>query len=219
MKRNTQLCVLLALILLCSTRPAAALLSNERGTEIEGITRMPVISVSVPASVDILINPLQMPVSIGDGLYTDQILCSPAYIISTSDIPLKVDVTVTGRVYPNSDMNLVSAPTHGAGLQKNAFVYFEMQRSSWPYLEFVQWDPAYDAAKHIVVSDGVTKSKREIVTLPSYADGMYGLPPENAYAWFRLAGDTVMDPTNEWTVEDGISVSVAFTFTPVSYVQ
>lgn len=218
MKRNALLCAMLALILFCSTQPAAALLSNERGTEIKGIARIPVIDVVVPASVNILINPLEMPVSIGDGVYTDQILCSPAYILSKSDIPLQVDVTLRGQVYPESNMTLSASPTNGAGDRKRAFVYFEMQRSNWEYHELVQWDPAYDPMKHIVISEGVLKAKQNVVTLPPYTDGMYGLPPENAYVWFRLTGDTVTDPAIEWNEKDGISVTVTFTFTPVSYV-
>lgn len=219
MKRNALLCAMLALILFCSTQPAAALLSNERGTEIEGITRIPVIDVLVPANVNVLINPLELPVSIGDGVYTDQILCSPAYILSKSDIPLKVDVSLKGQVYPDSNMTLVSSPTYGSGTAKKAFVYFEMQRSDWEYPELVQWDPAYDSAKHIVIENGVTKRKNDFVTLPPYTDGMYGLPPEDAYVWFRLSGDTVTDPTSEWNEKDGLSVTVTFTFTPISYVN
>ena len=218
MKRKALLCAVLALALLCSTRPASALLSNERGTVIEGAARIPVISVAVPASVNVLINPYEMPVSIGDGVYTDQILCSPAYLLSRSDIPLEVGVTVTGSVYPGSDMALAPSPTYGAGTEKRAFVYFETVRSSWEYQELVQWAPAYDPAKHIIVSE-TAKTKENILTLPPYTDGMYGLPPENAYAWFRLAGDTARDPTNEWNEKDGLRVIVAFTFTPVSYVN
>lgn len=219
MKRNALLCAIVALILFCCTQPAAALLSNERGTVITGIARMPVIDVVVPANVNILINPLEMPVSIGDGVSTDQILCSPAYILSKGDIPLKVDVAVTGRVYPDSDMNLVSSPTYGSGTQKNAFVYFETQRSDWEYDVLVEWAPAYDPMKHIVISNGTTLTKKNLVTLPPYTDGMYGLPPENAYVWFRLAGDTVIDPASKWNEKDGLSVTVVFTFTPISYVK
>ncbi len=218
MKRKALLCVLLALILLCSTRPAAALLSNERGIVIEGTSRLPVIDVVVPASVNILINPFEMPVSIGDGVYTDQIICSPAYIFSRSDIPLKVDVSITASVYPDSDMTLATAPTYGSGTSKRAFVYFEMQTSDWEYPELVQWDPAYNSAKHIAVADGVTKTKQNILTLRPITEGEYGLPPKNAYAWFRLAGDAARDPTSEWNNKDGIRVTVAFTFTPQSYV-
>lgn len=219
MKRKALLCAVLALTLLCSTQPAAALLSNERGTVIEGVARMPIISVVVPASVNILINPYEMPVSIGDGVYTDQIICNPAYLLSKSDIPLEVGVTVTGSVYPDSDMTLASSPTYGAGTQKRAFVYFETVRSDWEYYELVQWAPAYDPMKHIIVADGTTRTKEKIVTLPPYTDGMYGLPPKDAYFWFRLAGDAARTPSSEWNEKDGIRVTVTFTFTPVSYVH
>lgn len=220
MKRRALLYVLLALTLLTVLpKPAAALLSNERSTVIEGVARLPVINVVVPANVNILINPYEMPVSIGDGVYTDQIICNPAYIVSYSDIPLKVDVTVTGSVYPDSDMTLVSSPTYGAGTSKKAFAYFEMQTADWDFPQAVQWDPAYNPAKHIVVANGVTKTKQNIVTLPALPLNydIYGMLAEDAYAWFRLTGDAARNPTSEWNTMDGMKVTVAFTFTPISY--
>ena len=219
MKRKALLCALLALALLFPVQSASALLSNERGTVIQGSARLPIINVLVPASVNILINPYEMPVSIGDGVYTDQILCNPAYIVSLSDIPLRVDVSVTGSVYPDSDMTLVSSPTYGAGTSKKAFAYFEMQTADWDFPQAVQWDPAYNPAKHIVVADGVTKAKQNIVTLPALPLNydIYGMLAEDAYAWFRQTGDTARNPTSEWNTKDGMKVTVAFTFTPISY--
>lgn len=216
MKRKALLCAILALTLLFSGQPASALTSNQRETVIQATARVPVISVTVPASVDIMINPFRMPVQIGGEESDAQIVCSPAYILSTSDIPLKVDITVTGSVYANSDLTLVSAPTNGAGSSKNAFVYFEMQQTSVDDWEYVRWDPVFDAAKHINVTT-TAQTKRAMVTLPPLT--LDGELPENAYAWFRLAGDAARAPTNEWSTNDGINVTVAFTFTPVSYVQ
>lgn len=216
MKRKELLCAAVALLLLVFTQPASALTSNQRETVIQATTRVPVISVTVPANVDIMINPYRMPVQIGDEESDAQILCNPAYILSTSDIPLKVDVTVTGSVYTNSDLTLVSTPTNGAGNSKNAFVYFEMQQTSIDDWEYVRWDPAFDAAKHIIVT-ATAQIKREMVTLPPL--DLEGELQENAYAWFRLAGDAARAPAIEWNTGDGISVSVAFTFTPQSYVS
>lgn len=216
MKRKALLCAMLALTLLFTAQPAAALTSNQRETVIEATTRMPVISVTVPANVDIMINPYRMPVQIGGEESDAQIVCSPAYILSTSDIPLKVGVTVTGSVYPNSDLTLVSTPTNGAGNSKNAFVYFEVQQTSIDDWEYVRWDSTFDAAKHINVTT-TAQTRRAMVTLPPLT--LDGELPENAYAWFRLAGDAARAPATEWSTNDGINVTVAFTFTPVSYVQ
>lgn len=215
MKRKELLCAVLALTLLFSVQPAAALTGNQRETVIEGIARLPVIEVVVPAYVDIMINPLEMPVWIGGEETDAQIICDPAYIVSFSEVPLKVDVTVTGAVFPDSDMTLTNQPTQGAGNQKSVFAYFEMQRSSSEYPEDVTWDARYSATKHLVVKNGGSTSKKEIVTLPPLT--LEGELPENAFAWFRLTGDAVKAPTNAWNENDGISVSVAFTFTPLPY--
>lgn len=218
MKRKALLCVLLALTLVAAIpQPAAALLSNERSTVIEGITRLPVISVVVPASVDIMINPYEMPVSIGDGVYTEQIICNPAYIASYSDIPLRVDVTLTGNVYEGSDMRLVSSPTNGTGTQKNAFVYFEMVRSSELFWGSVPWESGFaNKPNQILVTQGGSSAKQGVTVLPVL--GEWGMIPENGYAWFRLAGDAARNPESPWTVQDGINVAVTFTFTPISYI-
>lgn len=216
MKRKALLCAILALTLLFSAQPASALTSNQRATEIEATTLLPVINVVVPASVDIMINPLKMPVSIGGEDSDDQILCSPAYIVSYSNIPLKVDVKVTGSVYSGSDLTLTTSPTNGSGTSKRAFLYFEMQQTSIDDWEYVRWDPTFDASKHINVTTA-PHTKNDMVTLPTLTRD--GDLPENAYAWFRLAGDAARAPTNEWSTNDGINVTVAFTFTPVSYVQ
>lgn len=221
MKRKALFCALLVLTLLAAlSQPASALLSNERSTVIEGVARLPVISVRVPGNVNILINPYEMPVTIGDGIYTDQIVCNPAYIVSYSDIPLRVDVSITGSVYPDSDMTLVSSPTNGAGTDKRVFAYFEMQTADWDFPYYIQWDQSYNPAKHIVVANGETKTKQNIVTLPPLPQNydLYGLLAEDAYAWFRLTGDAARNPNSEWNTRDGIKVTVAFTFTPISYI-
>lgn len=215
MKRKALLCAMLALALFLSTQPAAALTSNQRETVIEGIARLPAIEVVVPSSADIMINPLEMPVWIG-GLETDeQIICYPDYLLSYSEVPIKVDVEVTGSVYPDSDLTLANSSTGGTGTAKRAFVYFEMQQSSSEYWEDVQWDAGYNSSKHIPVRADRPSSKPGIVTLPPLTQE--GELPENAYAWFRLAGDAAKKPTNAWNENDGISVTVVYTFTPLSY--
>lgn len=217
MKRKALLCALAALTLLFSAQPAAAALtSNQRSTEIKAETRLPIINVIVPASVNIMINPYRMPVQIGGEESDETIVCSPAYILSTSDIPLKVDITVTGSVYPESDMVLVTSPTHGAGTGKNAFVYFEMQQNNTEYWDEVVWASSYDSTKHIVITKGGSTTKKGIVTLPPLT--LDGELAANAYTWFRLSGDAVRMPASEWNTQDGINVTIAFTFTPQSYV-
>lgn len=216
MKRKVLLCALAALVLLCcSTRPAAALLSNERGTVIEATTRMPIINVIVPGRAEVFINPFQLPVDIDGESRREQILSTPAMIASASDIPLSVSITVTGVVRQESDMTLAASPTGGNGTDKSAFIYFEIVQSNSDYISNSLWAASYDPAKHIPVVDGVSQTRPDILTLPPMTKD--GEIAKGGYAPFRLTGDAVRTPTTEWNNKDGIDVTIAFTFTPIPY--
>ena len=218
MKRKVLSSALAVLILLCFTQPAAALLlPNQRGTTITAIARLPVISVSVPASADVLINPLQFPVEIDSGSTRDQIICSDAVMSSYSDVPLSVGVQVTGAVKEGSDMTLATAPTNKTGTAKEAFVYFEIVQSNYEEVRRSLWAESYDPAKHVPVSNGTPQTKADMLRLEPL--NKYGEVAKGGYAQFRLAGDAVRTPTNEWNESDGIDVMIAFTFKPISYVS
>lgn len=219
MKRKRLLCAVVALILLFSAQPtAAALTSNQRSTVIKANTRLPIIRIAVPGKASVYINPLKFPVSIGDGESTEQIISSPAALANYSEVPMEVDVTVTGEVKTGSTMTLSSTPTGGSGTDKSAFVYFEIQQTGPEYMDYpedVEWDSEYDAEKHLVITPGVPATKQNILTLA--ARTLDGEIAEGGYAPFRLSGDAVKEPTNAWNNKDGLNVSVAFTFTPLSY--
>ena len=218
MKRKVLSSALAVLILLCFTQPAAALLlPNQRGTAITAIARLPIISVSVPASADVLINPFQFPVEIDGESRRDQIICSDAVMSSYSDIPLTVGAKVTGKVKEGSDMTLAATPTNKAGTAKEAFVYFEIVQSNYEEVRRSLWAEAYDPTKHIVVTEGESPARTDMLTLEPL--NKYGEVAKGGHAQFRLAGDAVRKPESEWNQKDGIDVMIAFTFTPVSYVS
>lgn len=215
MKRKKLLCAILALVLLISAQPAAMATGNVRSTIIRSTCRLPIIRVTVPTSSSVYFNPLGFPVYIGGEESDKQIISTPAVIANESEVPLEVNVSVTGKVRTGSTMTLTSAPTGGAGTEKSAFVYFEIKQTNSDDPETVQWDPSYDAAKHIAVTTGEPVTRQNIMTLP--ARTLDGEVAENGYAVFRLTGDAVKNPTNAWSTRDGVAVSVAFTFTPLSY--
>lgn len=216
MKRKRLLCAVLVLVLLVSVQPpAAALLNNQRATNVTTKLRMPVIRVTVTNYASVYINPLNLRVFIGGEEETDQIISTPACAVNFSEVPLEVDLTVSGSIKEGSDMTLESSPTYGVGTEKSAFVYFEIQQANTAYPEEVTWDSRFDDSKHIVITNGGTTTKNKIFTLaPRTLDGEVG---EGGSAPFRLTGDAVRKPTNAWNSKDGINVSVAFTFTPLSY--
>lgn len=215
MKRKKLFCALAAFLLLFSQPSAEALLSNERSTVIEGLARLPVINVIVPVSANVIINPFELPVWIGGEESEAQIISSSSYLVNASEVPMNVGITVTGRVKEGSDMTLASSPTGGNGSQKQAFIYFEIQKSSTNEPEGVTWDTSYDPSKHILVIEGTPNGKSDLLRLPAITRERE--VAAGGCAPFRLTGDAVRNPTNEWTGKDGIYVTVAFTFTPLHY--
>lgn len=213
--RKRLFCAVLALFTLLSVQPAAAA-SNHRSTIIDATCRLPVIRVIAPSTGNVYLNPYQMSVSINGQSEDRQIVSSRGRIYSRSDIPLDMDITVTGAIKSGSTMTLASSPTGGFGSTKSAFIFFEIHQVNDPDYDLVDWDTEYDAAKHIVVTDGVPITKRSIITFPAMTvDREVG---SNGYALFRLSGDAVRQPTDAWTSNDGLIVTVAYTFTPIPYV-
>lgn len=216
MKRKSLFCSILALALFFSMQSMAIAAGNVRSITIRATCKLPTIQVTVPTSASVYINPLRLPVSIGDEDGHQQIISTPAAIANRSDVPLSVNVAVRGTVKSGSDMTLVSAPTGGTGTDKSAFVYFEIKQANSEYPEDVQWDNSYDAANHMLIMNGEPITRQEIMTLP--AKTLDGEVSEGGYAQFRLTGDAVQNPTIPWNSRDGINVVVAFTFTPLPYV-
>lgn len=219
MKRKRLLCAILALVLLCAAQPAAlaaAATGNKRSTDVKATSRLPVIQVTVPTRGTVYINPLKLPVSIGDWEANDQIVSTPNTLANHSEVPVSVDVEVTASVKSGSTMRLVSGPTGGVGTNKDAFIYFEMVQADSEYPEDAEWASGYDASKHIIVGDGIPTSKTGMVTLPARNLLDAEVAP-GGYAPFRLAGDAVVEPDTPWNNKDGINVTIAFTFTPLSY--
>lgn len=215
MKRKELLCAMAALLLFLCVQPASALTSNQRETVIEAITRMPVISVTIPSTAQVYINPFQIPVYIEDDETDAQIISTPSAIANMSEVPLKVDVTITSAIRSGSDMQLVTTSTIGRGLTtKRAFVYFEIQKSDSPDPDDVAWPAGYDSElkSQIILSTTNAKTKKGILTLPAMT-----LDGDVFYAPFRLTGDAVVGPKSPWNENDGIDVKVAFTFTPLHY--
>lgn len=222
MKRRRLLCAVLALVLLVSARPAAAAAASPNGVNvtITAETRVPIVEVTVPDSASVYINPYELPVDIGAGRKNyGQIISTPACVSNYSDVAIRMDLAVTAHVREDSTMTLSTSPTGGGGTQKRAFIYLEFQQTDTSRFTDVQWDSAYSASKptHVVLRDGVTVIRNNLMKLPPMTPK--GKVAPGGYAPFRLTGDAVASPTDEWTTDDGIDVRIAFTFTPLPYDQ
>lgn len=214
--RKRLLCVVLTLAMLFSVQSAAAATGTTQSTVITATLtdKTPTIKVTVPATAEVFVNPHQLPVSINSKSTREQIISTPCLITNESDVPIQVDVTVTGTINEGSNMSLVTRTTkNSTSTSKRAFIYLEFQPADTNDLKKVKWDAAYDKSKHIVVTTAA-RSKANVLTLAETTlDGE--IAEKGGYAAFRLAGDVIASPKKAWTEDDGLTVEVAFTFTPL----
>lgn len=216
--RKRLLCVVLTLATLFSVQSAAAATGTTRSTVITATLtdKTPTIKVTVPATAEVFVNPHQLPVSINSKSTREQIISTPCLIANESDVPIQLDVTVTGTVNEGSNMSLVTSSTkNSTSTSKRAFIYLEFQLADTDDLKKVKWDAAYNKSKHIPVTT-MGRTKTNVLTLAGITpDGE--IAEKGGYAAFRLTGDVIQTPKKAWTEDDGLTVEVAFTFTPLVY--
>lgn len=195
---------------------SAATFYNGQGTKFTALCQLPEIVVKVPTTGAIYLNPLDLPVHVGQDDEAGQILSTPSCIENQSEVPLKVSVEVTGAIGEGSDMILSSYSTKDMNLtSKRAFMYFEMHVANSDDTERFKWDTAFDAEKHIMVRT-TTKRKKDMITLAAAKNGE--VASKGGYGVFRIAGDAVKAPKSEWKSTDKVNVEIAFTFTPTGLV-
>lgn len=217
MKKQRLICSIMAVLMFAMMTPAFAVEGAEAGQTAQADTNLSlyaleeaVIDVSVPTTGKLYINPLKFPVHYEyDGEeVTDnsQIISEPGYIENLGDTAVRVSVSVTAEPHADSTLGLSSAPVLSqATTSKKAFIYYELQAVSDPNGK-ISWASEYDAEKHVIARG--TRRKKNIVELES-AGG------RNCYGAFRLTGDCVAKPRTPWTEDDGVTVTIAYTFDPI----
>lgn len=180
----------------------------------------PDVDVIVPETGAAFINPYGMSARIGrDEDDCGQVLSIPSSIVNVGDVPLQVDVAVSGRIMSGSDMTLsTSSTTEDPGSTwKKVFMYFEMKNVSVAQGEdpsSVRWDGVYNEETDLVVKDGKQTKIENLLTLGAAKQG--GAASANSSAAFHLTGDAVKNPASSWSEKDGVEVTVTFTFKPLA---
>lgn len=198
-----------------STASAASSGKAHRTTVITATptTQSPNIQVTVPSMGKVYINPLEIPVSINSTSTTEPIVSTPVSIGNQSNVPVRVDVSVIGKVHDGSKMSLSSSSTKRlTTTSKKAFIYLEMKPANSDDPSDVTWDTAYNSKKHIPVTS-ISRTKTNVITLAAGTSS--GEVAEGGYGAFRLAGDVIKRPKIAWNDQDGLDVEVAFTFIPL----
>ena len=211
LKRILSIALTLTMVLALSVPAMAA--EQTKTTNITGTTQTATISVVVPATGKVIVNPYQMEVDIsedqdGSELVQDQIISATQQIANTGEVPLNVSIAVTGTVAGQAKLATSTWTTEPT--TNTVFMYFEILPNGDGTAD-PAWAGSYDKTKtdsQIIVATSA-KTVKDMFTLDE-KDG------DNYYAAFHLAGEAASTPVTAWTAADKVDVAVAFTFTPTS---
>lgn len=196
-------CLLLVLALMCPTAAAAPL-------EITGevaapdiptaiIEEQPVISVSVPDSGWVVVNPYGLEVARGDVISSEQVVSPPMVLQNQSTVPVQVNAQAMGTVPAGSAAVFVPFAPSPDAAAKETFLFLEFQRFQGVD---TPWTRQFtDAPNQLLVTEqGIEKP------------GLLTLEVGGAGA-LRVFGAAAANPATPWTAADTVNVTVVFTFT------
>lgn len=200
----------------------------------------PVISVTVPATGAVVINPYGMPVVLNpDAAAADQasivgaqIVTKPLAIVNTGATDLKVSASVTAET--TGDLRLATSKPSSSDTTKSAYVYLQMTNSELDKNQaagssatdaiagmdnkevskaVAAWEQrAYTSSTDLLLSGTAEAKKENMLTLK--ASDATGDAQKGSVGLFRLAGQVVASPREAWATTDGFTATVAFSFKP-----
>ena len=169
----------------------------------------PVISVEVPDSGHILINPYCLKVQHGSDIVQDEIISDMSVLVNRSNVALSVQASAIGWAEDSSsEVRFVDDANDMQN--KDLFVYYEFQNAPDQSGD-VRWSGSYSGASNqLVVRNGANAAPElsEVLTIPAADDD------SPTYAAFRAFGSASVPETGNWRATDTVSIRVAFTFTP-----
>lgn len=182
------------------------------GTDIEvsGSVEVPTISITVPTTAAIVINPYQMSVTPdgADEASTNAIICPEYTITNNSDVAVAVNVeSLSADVSNAGGAVLATAALKGTETTKSVFCYLDVHTTG-------ETATAYSKATNQLLVGTTAKpaSKDAITTLD--ATGGDVTTCDFSFAGSVVANPTVTDSVTPWSDTDTVSIALKYSFTP-----
>ena len=166
----------------------------------------PVISVSVPDTGTVIVNPYRLPVELDGQETTEQIAGSTMILENRGNVAVDVSVSAIGS--PTGGVVFTARPPAESAAEKELFLYAEFQPLSDPVLR-PGWSGWYSDSTNQILVSAQGAAKADVLRLEAG-----GAP----YSWgaARLFGAAAACPAQPWEAGDGFHVNLAFTFTPAA---
>ena len=197
-------CLLLALLLTSAAYAAGPTLEiagevipADPSTYTEG----DVISVDVPRSSWVVVNPYGLEV-VRDGIVSTEQIVSPVTVLENqSAVPVQVDARAVGTAAAGSAAVFVTAPPAPEAQEKEVFLFLEFQ----PFLgSGTLWNGVFSDGPNQLAVTGA--EKQGLLTLEAGGRGA-----------MQVFGAAAEAPAVPWTAADTVNVTVAFTFSAADH--
>jgi hypothetical protein len=190
-------------------------------------TQTPTINVYVPAVADndakLILNPYGIEYTLHGDKFKDQVISSPIYLGSLSNVPLQVGMTVKATTNGNAALATKSLADDTKTKTNSVFLWGQVVKGPTGAsvdLDAVQsgFATAYDdnegkTGSMILVKAGEAGSTRTgLYSIPAAADATVEAKTE--WACVKFFGDAVKAPTTPWADGDTVTLAITFTFTP-----
>jgi hypothetical protein len=210
--------------------------TTNRSLKVTAAYQAVTINVVVPTTGTVIINPYKLPVEIGkdaDGAAIEaeskQIVSKPMAIKNQSSIKLDVNVSVTTAVTGNLKLKAADIEDNDTG--NNAYVYAAFETTTLSgskdditdaavaaaYKATTWTEPTDSTDNAFVLSASTTAvTKKGVATLvpATYDGGAFSAYAQGSIVFVGFDGSCVQDPKTAWTTKDGLTCTMAFTFTP-----
>lgn len=164
-------------------------------------TEVPTISVTLPTTADITINPYKMEVEIDGEKYSDSII-SPEYTI-TNESDCGVKITATASATAGGDAVIATAALKGTESTKSIFLYIDAAYGDTAYGE------AYNSKAVNQLAITTKATSKTIMELAAGADAATA-------GKYMIKGDAASAPETPWAATDTATVTLSFKVDPVA---
>jgi hypothetical protein len=175
--------------------------------EVTSDIKTPTISITVPGSTTVGLNPYKLEYEIDSAKYTDQIASVEQTITNASDVPVTVGATVSAKLGDNSTASLATKAVSATETKKSIFTYLEVKEKAKEDDEAAFASSYATSNTNQVVFAAKETTKTGLATLT--ADGGAA-----CYAGFKVFGSMTATPTVAWNSNDTVAFTIKFTFNP-----
>jgi hypothetical protein len=197
------------------------------------------IDVTVPTEGTLYINPYALPVAIGkdaddkDVKVSAQIVTKPLTIKNQSDVNLDINLTASATVAGNLALATAPVAAPATETKNSAFIYVAIESAStlkgeedavtdaaiataYAAQQWTEYNTTTVPSNVLALSaKGASKTGMGVLTAAKTDDsGDFSEYDEGSIAFVGITGNCAQAPKTAWATTDGLTATLAFTFTP-----